>query len=59
MRNISLLLEQLFLANYGFAFPEHTQAYRGRLVQTLTRKQAKPGGVHDEVAPVGNSQVED
>lgn len=38
MRNIRLLLEQLFLANYGFAFPEHTQAYRGRLVQMLTRK---------------------
>lgn len=45
MCNISLLLEKLSLANYGFAFPERTQAYRGRLVQKLTRKWAKLGGV--------------
>lgn len=37
----------LFLANCGFAFPEHTQAYRGRLVQKLAGKWAKLGGVHD------------
>lgn len=46
MCNISLLSEKLFLANYGFAFPEHT-AYRGRLVEELTRKWAKLGGVQN------------
>lgn len=44
MCNISLLLEELLLANYGLAFPEHTQAYRGRLVQRLTREWVELGG---------------